>query len=331
VRPWIGIQCPARSAQFTGVVFVCALLLVIAACGGSSQVPDPAPPAPVAPPPPAPPAAPPPPPPPHVGVVIFENESYDTVVGNPAMPHLNSLIAQGGLATNYFANAHPSLPNYFMLTVGDLVTTTNDSGKVTADNVVRRVVSAGKTWKSYLEGLPSAGYTGGDSGTYVKHHNPFAYLSDVVDDLNQAKNMVPLTDLANDITAAQLPNYFFIVPDNTHNSHDCPAGMTTCTTADKLAVADQWLKANIAPLLASPAFQANGLLVITFDESVFSDPANGGGHVATVLVGSSVKSGFRSTTFYHHQSVLRLTLQSLGITTYPGAAASAPDVKEFFQ
>jgi len=83
--------------------------------------------------------------------VIFENESYDTIVGNSAMPYLNSLIAQGGLATNYFANAHPSLPNYFMLTLGDLVTTTNDSGKVTADNVVRRVVSVGMTWKSYGE------------------------------------------------------------------------------------------------------------------------------------------------------------------------------------
>lgn len=307
-----------------GYVLVCALLLIMAACGGSSRAPDPAPTVPVAPPPP-------PPPSPHVGVVIFENESYDTIVGNPAMPYLNSLIAQGGLATNYFANAHPSLPNYFMLTVGDLVTTTNDSGKVTADNVVRRVVSAGKTWKSYLEGLPSAGYTGGDSGTYVKRHNPFAYLSDIVDDPNQAKNMVSLSDLANDITAVQLPNYFFIVPDNTHNSHDCPAGMTTCTTADKLAVADQWLKANIAPLLASPAFQANGLLVITFDESFFSDIASGGGHVAAALVGTGVKSGFRSATFYQHQSVLRLTLQSLGVTTYPGVAMSAPDMKEFFQ
>jgi acid phosphatase len=267
-----------------------------------------------------------------VGIVILENESYESIVGNPAMPYLNGLIAQGGLAKNYFANVHPSLPNYFMLTVGDLVTTINDyPSVVTADNVVRQLLASGKTWKSYLEGLPSAGYLGSDTGTYTKHHNPFAYLSDVVNNPDQAKNMVPLTQLSADVTGSGLPNYFFVVPDNTHNSHDCPAGMSTCTTADKLAVADQWLQANLAPVLSNAGFQASGVLVITFDESVFSDVSNGGGHVATVLVGTGVKTGFQSTAFYQHQSVLRLTLQRLGIQSFPGAAATAPEMAEFFQ
>jgi acid phosphatase len=266
----------------------------------------------------------------HVGIVVFENQSYESVLGSAAMPYLNSLIAQNAVATNYYANAHPSLPNYFMLTVGDVVTNTNDfTGKVTTDNVVRRLLAAGKTWKGYMESLPSVGYTGGDSGPYVRRHNPFAYLSDVVDDAVQVKNIVPFTQLGADM-AGQLPNYFFITPDNTHNAHDCPNGMTTCTTEDKLAAADQWLKANLAPLMASPAFQASGLLVITFDESVMADTANGGGHVATVLVGSGVKPGFRSTNYYQHQSVLRLMLQVLGITNYPGAAANAAEMREFF-
>ena len=317
-----------RKSQPYRYVFICALLLAVIGCGGNAQAPMSTA-TPVAP---QLPAVPPTPPPPHIGIVIFENESYDMIVGNSAMPYLNSLIAQGGLATNYFANTHTSLPDYFMLTTGNLVTTTNGfSGTVTDDNVVRRLVAATKTWKSYLEALPSVGYTGGDTGTYVKHHNPFAYISDVINDPQQITNMVPLPQLATDLAAAQLPNYFFIVPDDTHNSHDCPPGMTTCTTADKLAVADQWLKANITALLASPEFQANGVLVITFDESILSDTANGGGHIATVIVGSGIKPGFRSTTFYQHQSTLRLTLQLLGITSYPGAAASAPDMKEFFQ
>jgi phosphatidylinositol-3-phosphatase len=58
----------------------------------------------------------------HVVVVLEENHSYSEVIGNSAMPYLNSLASQYGLATQYFANAHPSIGNYFMLTTGQLVT-----------------------------------------------------------------------------------------------------------------------------------------------------------------------------------------------------------------
>src|SRR5579863_3427499 len=55
----------------------------------------------------------------HVFVVVEENENYDDVVGNTQdMPYLNSLIREYGLATNYFANTHPSVNDYFILTAG---------------------------------------------------------------------------------------------------------------------------------------------------------------------------------------------------------------------
>ena len=60
------------------------------------------------------------------------------------------------------------------------------------------------------------------------------------------------------------------------------------------------------------------------------DMANGGGHVATILIGSPVRRGDQSTTIYQHQSTLRLTMELLGITDFPGAAATAPDMNEFF-
>jgi acid phosphatase len=85
-----------------------------------------------------------------------------------------------------------------------------------------------------------------------------------------------------------------------------------------LAAADQWLSTSIAPLLASTAFQ-NSLLIVTFDESVDSDTAHGGGQVPTVLVGAMVKSGYQSTTFYQHESTLRLMMEGLGVKDLPGA------------
>jgi hypothetical protein len=63
-------------------------------------------------------------------------------------------------------NTHPSIGNYFRLTTGKIITN-NDGYKVTviADNIVRHLLSAGKTWKEYTEELPSIGYTGGDTAT----------------------------------------------------------------------------------------------------------------------------------------------------------------------
>ena len=63
---------------------------------------------------------------------------------------------------------HPSIGNYFELTAGKIIAN-DDAYKttVTADNIVRHLLTAGKTWKEYTEGLPSVGYTGGDTGKYT--------------------------------------------------------------------------------------------------------------------------------------------------------------------
>jgi hypothetical protein len=71
--------------------------------------------------------------------------------------------------------------------------------------------------------------------------------------------------------------------------------------------------------------------VIVFDESVMTDVSHGGGHVAMAVVGPKVKKGFQSTTTYQHQSTLRFVLSTLGVNSYPGAAAVATDMGEFFQ
>jgi hypothetical protein len=80
----------------------------------------------------------------HVVLVVEENHSYSEVIGNSSMPYVNSLASQYGLATQYFADAHFSLPNYLMLTTG-LTETFDDnfSGTISDDNVVRELVKAG--------------------------------------------------------------------------------------------------------------------------------------------------------------------------------------------
>ena len=73
------------------------------------------------------------------------------------------------------------------------------------------------------------------------------------------------------------------------------------------------------------------LLIVVFDEAEDSDTTHGGGHVPAVLVSPLAKAGYQSTTLYQHESTLRLMMEGLGVTDLPGAAASAPDMSEFFQ
>jgi hypothetical protein len=264
----------------------------------------------------------------HVVIVVEENSNYSNVVGSSSMPYLNSLINKYGLATQYYANSHPSIGNYFMLTTGQILTNddsqTPSSFPVAADNLVRELLAAGKTWKGYGEGLPSVGYTGGDwsfNGCkgYVRHF-PLAYLTDVQDSAVQKVNLVPFTQFATDLANGTLPNYSFVTPDGCNDLHDGSA-----------AQGDSWLQTNIAPLLSNSQFMTDGLLIIVFDESG-SDNTNGGGRVEWLVAGPKVRPAYQSTTFYQHQSTLRMILETQGITSgFAGAAASAPDMAEFFE
>jgi acid phosphatase len=257
----------------------------------------------------------------HVFIVLEENHSYSSVVGNSSMPYFNSLANKYGLATQYYANTHPSIGNYFMLTTGSIITN-NDSFCSTLpsgqDNVVRHLLTAGRTWKAYAESLPYAGYLGCGTYPYVKRHNPLAYFSDVANS-SEKYNVVPFSKFAGDLSNQRLPEYSFIVPNLLDDAHD-----------GTLAQADSWLKTHIAPLIASSTFQKDGILIIVFDESFSTDSAHGGGHVAAVVVGPKVLSGHKSSVLYQHQNTLKTLMQALGLTTFPGSAASASPMGDFF-
>jgi acid phosphatase len=99
--------------------------------------------------------------------------------------------------------------------------------------------------------------------------------------------------------------------------------------------ADAWLQSNVvSPLAGQKAFQpgGDGILIVDFDESAITDIDHGGGHIAAVIWGPPVKSGFRqtSTTVYQHESMLQTVMETLNLTDPPGSAAIAPALGEFF-
>ncbi len=262
----------------------------------------------------------------HIVMVMEENSGYASVVGNGNWPNLNNLISKGALATNYYANAHPSIGNYFMLSTGQLLTIDDSSTQVwNVDNLARRMLSAGIPFRIYAEGI-TQGYVGGNTGTYLIRHNPFAMLSDIVNNPTVANQTIwPFAQFATDVANGTLPEFSFIVPDVNDDAHNGTAQQ-----------ADSWLQINVVtPLSNSPAFQSggDGVLIVAFDESDTLDLANGGGHIPAIFWGPNAKVGFTqaSSTLYQHQSMLRTVMDTLGLPNPPAAAAAAPSMSEFLK
>jgi acid phosphatase len=261
----------------------------------------------------------------HVVLVMEENTSSSSVVGSSQWPNLNSLIKVGASPTNYFANTHPSIGNYFMMTTGQILTNNDSSTQVwNVDNIARRMLASGVSFKIYAEGV-TQGYLGGNTGLYLIRHNPFATLSDVANNATVANQVIcPFAQFATDLANNALPEFSFIVPDVNDDAHNGTPQQ-----------ADSWLQANIVgPLSSYSAFAAggDGILVVDFDEAADSDSENGGGHVSPVLWGPHVKIGYSqtSTTLYQHESMLRTLIEALDLADPPGAAFSAPSMSEFF-
>lgn len=296
----------------------------------------------------------------HVFVIVEENQNYDDVVGNTQdLPYLNSLIREYGLATDYYANTHPSVNNYFMLTAGHAgfssfwasegLLADRHTEQVSGVNIASILTDNKKTWKAYLEGLPAAGSLTSSHGTYVRRHDPFSYFTTVVQGTRyypaQTANLVPFAgNFEKDLQNRRFPNYSFIVPDIYDNGHDNAKTHREADCGDHVALQqiDHWLNRNMRALVEDADFKRSGLLILVFDEACSRGPhadsrldpkqpsLRGGGHIPALIISSKTKAGTTSGQLLHHESILRLCLRALGIQQFPGAAATAPDISEFF-
>jgi hypothetical protein len=257
----------------------------------------------------------------YVAIVVEENRSYETVIGNPDVPYMNSLAQDYSLLANHYANIRGSVTDYLIMTSGLPLTRSNTTTEIfDVDNIFRRLIESNMTWKVYAQSLPFVGFTGyTPSGPYLKRHNPATYFTDSVS-LNERINIVPSEQLAEDIANNSLPNFMLIIPDADHDAHD-----------GSLATADSWLKSNIEPLLQNPTFQKDGLLIITWDEGNEGDERHGGGRIPTIFVGPQVKSEYKSFRFYQHEHLLRTLCEIYGFESCPGKAQQVNPINDVFR
>ena len=255
----------------------------------------------------------------HIFTIVMENHSYGQIIGSGSAPYINSLAAKYGLATNYFAVAHPSLPNYLALTGGSTFGITSDCTTcfVSAPNIAKdRVEASGRSWKAYMESMPKACFVG-DSYPYMQKHDPFIYFNDIRTNAAECNKVVPYSTLATDLkSAGTTPNYAWITPNMCNDMHDC-----------SVSTGDTWLKNNVPAILNSAAYTTqNSLLMITWDE----DNGSSGNHVATLVIAKSVPAGFRSGIHYTHYSLLRTVESAWGLSPLTGNDGGASPMSDFF-
>jgi phospholipase C len=235
-----------------------------------------------------------------IAILIFENKEFTTVIGNPDMPNFNRYAREYTLLTQHYAIRHPSLPNYIALISGDTfgIDHTCVDCFIDAPSLPDLIESAGLSWKTYQEHMPSPCYKG-ETLRYFQKHNPFMYFDAIrLDQTRCERSVVPLDQLELDLEAQQLPNYLFIVPDICNSAHDCD-----------LKTADVWLGNWVEKLLTNPEMAENGLIIITWDEGQGEHSCcnlpTGGGRIATILISRHVNSGFEDETSYTHYSLLK--------------------------
>jgi acid phosphatase len=250
----------------------------------------------------------------HVYVIYFENREYSSIIGSSSAPYINSLAAKYGLSTNFYAERHPSEPNYIALTSGGTQGITDDGVyNLGVNNLFKQVEASGRTWHEWQQGWPGNCFTGtssasvvdgvGKAGAYVRKHNPAISYTAIS---GNAAECAKITNLAS--FNPGLANFNFITPNMINDMHDG-------TVAD----GDNWLKAFLPQILGSSAF-ANSVVFVTFDEGTTN--VNGGGHIVTIPITPGMTPGYKQSATYNHYSMLRTIEQAWGLP-YLGSASSA--------
>ena len=190
----------------------------------------------------------------HIFVIIAENKGYELIIGPAtAAPNINHLALQYGLASQFFAEVHPSEGNYSPCwgAIPSASTTTtrsiasracttpgarSPSGPITSitpsgPEPMDQLQAQGLSWKAYMENMPEPGslavrwpnatqpVAGVPAEIYAVKHNGFMNFENVQHDPDRAEHIVDFNALYRDLASGQMPNYAHIVPNQCDDMH----------------------------------------------------------------------------------------------------------------
>jgi phosphatidylinositol-3-phosphatase len=245
----------------------------------------------------------------YVQLVIFENESYDDIIGNPQAPYITGLSKTWANMTNSHAITHPSQPNYLALFSGSTQGVTGDNCPVSfkVASLGSELLKAGISFTGYAESMPRDGFEGCQAHP---DHLPSGWL--------YMRKHVPWTDFTKvprkDSIVYRKPlgvppsQFVWITPNMCNDMHDCSIG-----------TGDKWASKNL-PNLITWDENNGGVLILTFDEN---DGA-AGNQIPTILAGN-VNPGQYDQDINHY-NVLR-TIENIFAVQPLGNAASATPIE----
>ena len=232
-------------------------------------------------------------------IIVLENHSQHSVIGDPNTPFISSLARRFGEAADYFGVTHPSEPNYIAMISGSNWFTNNDNPANRFDhtNLVDELTARHISWGAYMEALPAAdpltdSWPSAADPLYASKHNPFALFTDIRDSPARVANIKPYTDLAADLNSAHAPRLVFITPDQCNDMHGgvsdaiaghpetpCPFNSTNDDPNDVRLKhnADAFVRAAVTTIMSSRAWTRHSAIFIVADEGDFTGNAANGG------------------------------------------------------
>jgi phosphatidylinositol-3-phosphatase len=271
----------------------------------------------------------------RVMIVPMENEDYANIIGNSSAPFWNNTMLPTAVnLTNYFAIGHSSLPNYLGWFSGQSFAPQSDSdpghgfsGGPTSgtQTIINQLETAGIFWKVYAESMPSAGYTGSDTGNYAERHVPMAYfpaitgLGDFTARFVPMNTTSPFAPLIADLNLANPPQFVWVTPNLFDDGH----------TPQSVSNLDNWLSTFIPAVQATSWYSGGGKIIVVVDEDSSGSSSgignypngSGGGQVACTVV-SATSSG-KPTSFataVNHVGLLRSVEELFGLPYLSNAA-----------
>ena len=265
----------------------------------------------------------------HIFVIMDENKNFATIVNPAAAPNISALAKAYGNATNFFAEAHPSEPNYVALVGGDTFGIADDGyHTIDAPNLGMQLTKAGLSWKGYYESIPVPGSEASFAGLYAFKHSGFMNFASVRNDPDRATHIVGFDQLNRDLASNTLPSFALIVPNLCNDMHGAPS----CPDESELiARGDAVIGDLVQKIQRSAAWNSadNVAIVITFDESE-NKTEPGGGHIPTIVITNHGPRKKSDNTAYTHYSLLRTIEDAFGIQTYLGHAQEAKPMLQLF-
>ena len=245
----------------------------------------------------------------HVIVIVFENASEQDVIGHAR--YMTALAHACGLATNYHAIGHPSLPNYLAMTSGGTHGISTDclpsSCATNARSIFEQLGRRHKRWQAFAESMPHrCALTA--TQLYAPRHNPAVYYRRIRRGCLRHDRRLgsPSSGPFHKALRGNLGSYVFVTPNMCDDAHDC-----------QLSVADHWLSRWIPAIRHSRSYsKRHTAIVITFDEG------GGNNQVATIVVSPYTRAGTSSGALFSHYSLLHMCESVLGVG-YLGKANAA--------